>query len=116
MSMVSRMTGRRPILRYSGTHIRDENPKARLGYDMSVEASVGVTPNATARSWMYGEMPVRAAFPMKEYKEQMTKMMVFFQFGHCIALSTPTQFFFIFFFLNFNKKNKKKSQTVKEMI
>jgi len=47
---------------------------------------------------MYGEMPVRAAFPMKEYKEQMTKMMVFFQFGHCIALSTPTQFFFFFFF------------------
>ena len=41
------MIGRLPNLRYIGTNKRDPNPYARLEYETSPEALVGVIPNST---------------------------------------------------------------------
>lgn len=91
------MTGRRPNLRYIGTKrieptvaMSDDSswplrfasqvlpkPNARLGYDIRFDASVGVTLKSIANTPMYGEIPVRAAFPRNEYADRIIKIVFF---------------------------------------
>jgi hypothetical protein len=40
------MTGRLPILRYSGTRMSEPKPYTRLAYDISPDAVVGEMPNS----------------------------------------------------------------------
>jgi hypothetical protein len=93
------ITGRRPILRYSGTSTNEPElvsqcfpditwdlnipkPNARFGYETRSDAFVGVMPNSSAYKPMYTDGPRSAQLPRKLYREQTSKIIDFFQAGH----------------------------------
>jgi hypothetical protein len=76
------ITGLRPILRYSGTNIKEPNPNARFGYETRSDALVGVILNSSEYSPMYTEGPRRAQFPRKEYIDTHSNIKDFLVFDH----------------------------------